>query len=72
MDSNLYDYANNKNTKIFDDVIKLLKNANDLAKVPFISVSWHQRGCSNDYRWHIDYEKILHYYNIMKSKEIIQ
>lgn len=65
MDSHIYDY----NTKL-DDALRLIKICLTQQNAK-ISVSWHPRTSSKDYKWHFAYEKILKLYsdwNIDKSK----
>ena len=57
MDSNVYDYSNNE--KVFIKVKDIISKTKEVSKTLHISISWHQRVCSNDYNWHLFYEEIL-------------
>lgn len=57
MDSNIYDYANYE--KIFQKAKDMIQNAKEVSKTTHISISWHQRVCSSDYKWHKFYEEII-------------
>ncbi len=58
MDSNIFDYATDtvklSQARTFE-LLDLLKNY----KKTHVTISWHQRVCSSDYRRNILYEKIL-------------
>ena len=57
MDSNIYDYAVDE--KIFLKTKETIRKSLLISKNVNISISWHQRVCSDDYRWHIFYEELL-------------
>jgi len=57
MDSTIFDYYRNKNLQ--QEIDSILVNAKDYAKNPHVSISWHQRVCNQDYRWHKIYEDII-------------
>jgi len=57
MDSNVYDYTNNDT--IFEKTKNLISTSKKVSKSTYISISWHQRVCSGDYKWHKFYEELL-------------
>ncbi len=57
MDSNLYDYADD--VKVFLDAKKMLKRTKEVSKSTYISISWHQRVYSSDYKWNKFYKEML-------------
>lgn len=58
MDANIYDYGADHSKALSIKAIELLEGLRQF-KSAHISISWHQRVCNNDYRWHGLYEKIL-------------
>lgn len=58
MDANIYDYGADHSKALSIKGIELLEDLRQF-KSAHISISWHQRVCNNDYRWHGLYEKIL-------------
>ena len=57
MDSHAYDYA--KSEQVFSKSIDLIEKAKSVSKVTSVSISWHQRVASADYRWNKHYEELL-------------
>jgi hypothetical protein len=67
MDSHIFDY--NYNT---EKALNLVQLALNVPSSKF-SVSWHPRTCTNDYKWHLVYEKILKsYYNFKMDKSKLE
>jgi hypothetical protein len=58
MDSAIFDYDAERIKLQTKKALLMIKNIQSL-KTPHISISWHQRVCNDDYRWHKLYEKIL-------------
>jgi len=58
MDSAIFDYEAERIELQAKKALLMIKNIQSL-KNSHISISWHQRVCNNDYRWHKLYEKIL-------------
>jgi uncharacterized protein DUF7033 len=58
MDSAIFDYGAERIKLQTKKALLMIKNIQSL-KTPHISISWHQRVCNDDYRWHKLYEKIL-------------
>lgn len=59
MDSHVYDYARSNSHDSLEKVISIIKKAEKFSKKPYISICWHQRVCSDDYKWNILYEELL-------------
>jgi len=59
MDSHVYYYAQYDFDSSLEKVISIIKKAEKFSKKPYISVCWHQRVCSSDYKWNILYEELL-------------
>lgn len=59
MDSTIFDYSNPEEAK--KKAFAMLKNLEDFKNV-YVSISWHQRTCSSDYKWHYLYKQIIHEY----------
>ena len=57
MDSNVYEYSSDP--LIFKKAKKLIALSKQISKTTCISISWHQRVCSPDYKWHTFYEELL-------------
>jgi hypothetical protein len=57
MDSNVYDYSDS--VEIFNEAKNIMQKSKDLSKTTHVSISWHQRVCSNDYNWNKFYEEII-------------
>ena len=58
MDSQLYDYATEEPEKMTKTAKSMLENLAKFKNV-YVSISWHQRVCSNDYNWQKSYEKLI-------------
>jgi len=58
MDSAIFDYEAERIVLQTKKALLMIKNIQAL-KTSHISISWHQRVCNDDYRWHELYEKIL-------------
>jgi len=58
MDSNIYDYGSQKLEEQKKLSRKLLENLKNY-KNAYVSISWHQRVCSSDYKWHETYEDLI-------------
>ena len=61
MDSAIFDYTAERIKLQAKKALLMIKNIQSL-KTSHISISWHQRVCNDDYRWHKLYEKILREY----------
>ncbi len=60
-DSAIFDY-NRKTINIASETcFKMLEKLNDYKNL-HVSISWHQRVCSDDYKWNLLYEQIIHNY----------
>lgn len=57
MDAHLFDYANNENK--LHKIVAMIQKTKKTCKTMHISVSWHQRVCSDDYKWHVLYEELV-------------
>jgi len=57
MDSHTYDYA--KSEQAFSKSMGLIEIAKTVSKATSVSISWHQRVASADYRWNKHYEELL-------------
>ena len=57
MDSNVYDYVDDE--EIFQKAKDMIQKSKEESKTTNISISWHQRVCSSDYKWHKFYEELL-------------
>jgi hypothetical protein len=58
MDSTLFDYGAGRKNLLIAEAMQLLEDVKSLGNT-CITISWHQRSCSRDYRWHKTYEQIL-------------
>jgi hypothetical protein len=58
MDSVLFDYSADR-IKLQEKKAFFMLNHIQSFKTSHISISWHQRVCNDDYKWHKFYEKIL-------------
>lgn len=58
MDSTIFDYGTNHEEKVTAKALSMIINLQRFKK-PHVSISWHQRVSSTDYKWNILYEKIL-------------
>lgn len=58
MDSNIYDYSFGNEEAMILKSKRLLEEVKDL-KNTHISISWHPRTCSNDYKWNGAYETLV-------------
>lgn len=58
MDSQLYDYATEEPEKMTKNAKLMLENLAKFKNV-YVSISWHQRVCSNDYNWQKSYEELI-------------
>jgi len=58
MDSAIFDYEAKRIELQANKALLMIKDIQSL-KTSHISISWHQRVCNDDYRWHKLYEKIL-------------
>ena len=58
MDANIFDYGADLIKPLSVKATELLANLCQF-KSAYVSVSWHQRVCNSDYRWHELYEQIL-------------
>lgn len=57
MDSNVYDYTDDE--EIFQKAKDMLTTSKEVSRTTHVSISWHQRVCSSDYKWHKFYEEII-------------
>jgi len=62
MDSNIYDYGITKVNELEKKSLELLQSLDQYKNI-YIALSWHQRVCSEDYKWHFIYEKFLNWYS---------
>ena len=58
MDSNIYDYGAKNSNELITLGMGIIERVSQL-KNAHISISWHPRTCSADYKWHPAYEKLL-------------
>lgn len=58
MDSQIFDYGADRSDSLAEKALILLSSLKNF-KSSHVSVSWHQRVQSKDYRWHEIFEKIL-------------
>jgi hypothetical protein len=69
MDSHIFDYAASRHEdEMLQTCIQLFSFFNHFKSV-YVSVSWHQRVCSPDYKWHPAYEKIRDAYLFGSGQE---
>lgn len=57
MDSHLFDYGESED--MLPHAREILTRGKIHSKHTHISISWHQRVCSSNYRWHKSYEELL-------------
>jgi len=60
MDSNIYDYSVRDSELLKSK--NMIRMSKEISKTTYISISWHQRVCSSDYKWHDFYEELLNEY----------
>ncbi len=58
MDANIFEYGVDRIESLSQKAMQLLGDLREL-KSAHVSISWHQRVCNSDYRWHGLYENIL-------------
>jgi len=58
MDGNIFDYDGSRREKIVKKIFSLFEELPKCSNA-HISISWHQRTCSTDYRWHNVYESLV-------------
>lgn len=62
MDSNIFEYSLFSNPSTHSDKIQtILEECKSAYKNIHLTISWHPRTASNDYNWHIEYERLLNY-----------